>query len=150
VEIVGYLIPTRGIASPLIKYDHKRLSTVCMCVHRAMPWLTRLVTGSHYWGLGSRPGQSLWDLWRTKRHRERLFSEFFSSPLSISFHCGSPYSHIIWGMNNGPDGGHSSEIQSHSIDRTTCVCAYTLISWHIFVAYNNYYFSWQNIFPLTR
>jgi hypothetical protein len=26
VEIVGYLIPTRGIASPLIKYDRKRLS----------------------------------------------------------------------------------------------------------------------------
>jgi hypothetical protein len=27
VEIVGYLIPTRGIASPLIKYDGKRLKT---------------------------------------------------------------------------------------------------------------------------
>jgi hypothetical protein len=26
VEIVGYLIPTRGIARPLIKYDHKRLT----------------------------------------------------------------------------------------------------------------------------
>jgi hypothetical protein len=25
VEIVGYLIPTRGIASPLIKYDSRRL-----------------------------------------------------------------------------------------------------------------------------
>jgi hypothetical protein len=26
VEIVGYLIPTRRRASPLIKYDHKRLN----------------------------------------------------------------------------------------------------------------------------
>jgi hypothetical protein len=28
VEIVGYLIPTRGIASPLIKYDRKRLRVI--------------------------------------------------------------------------------------------------------------------------
>jgi hypothetical protein len=28
VEIVGYLIPTRGRASPLIKYDHKRLTVI--------------------------------------------------------------------------------------------------------------------------
>jgi hypothetical protein len=28
VEIVGYLIPTRGRASPLIKYDRKRLKAV--------------------------------------------------------------------------------------------------------------------------
>jgi hypothetical protein len=35
VEIVGYLIPTRGIASPLIKYDRKRLinmKTFCVGV----------------------------------------------------------------------------------------------------------------------
>jgi hypothetical protein len=29
VEIVGYLILTRGIASPLIKYDRKRLTSTC-------------------------------------------------------------------------------------------------------------------------
>jgi hypothetical protein len=34
-----------------------------------------------------------------------FFSEFFSFPLSISFHCSSPYSCIICGMNNRPYGG---------------------------------------------
>jgi hypothetical protein len=42
VEIVGYLIPTRGRASPLIKYDRKRLTcnswdgntrVICLKVH---------------------------------------------------------------------------------------------------------------------
>jgi hypothetical protein len=37
---------------------------------------------------------------------------FSPSPLlflSVSFHCGSPYSHIIWGMNIRSVGGRSSE-----------------------------------------
>jgi hypothetical protein len=33
---------------------------------------------------------------------DRFFSEFFSFPLSISFHRGSPYSYIIWGIKIGP------------------------------------------------
>jgi hypothetical protein len=43
---------------------------------------------------GLRPGQSMWDLWWTRWHCNRLFSEFFGFPLSISFHRGSPYSNI--------------------------------------------------------
>jgi hypothetical protein len=30
-------------------------------------------------------GQSMWDLWWTKWHWDRFFSEYFSFPLSISF-----------------------------------------------------------------
>jgi hypothetical protein len=36
--------------------------------------------------------------------------------LSVSFHRGSPYSYIVWGMNNRPVCGRSSEIQSHPVD----------------------------------
>jgi hypothetical protein len=36
--------------------------------------------------------------------------------LSVSFHCGSPCSYIIWGMNSRPVGSRSSETQSHPID----------------------------------
>jgi hypothetical protein len=28
----------------------------------------------------------MWDLWWTKRHWDRFFSEYFGFPLSISFH----------------------------------------------------------------
>jgi hypothetical protein len=45
------------------------------------------------------------------------FSVSSSVPLSVPFHHGSPYSYIIWGINNSPFGGRSSEIQSHPIDR---------------------------------
>jgi hypothetical protein len=44
---------------------------------------------------GSRPGQSMWDLWLTKWHWERFFSEFFGFPLSISFHRRSPNSYHL-------------------------------------------------------
>jgi hypothetical protein len=35
---------------------------------------------------------------------------------SISFHCSSPHSCIIWGINNRPVYGNSSETQSHPVD----------------------------------
>jgi hypothetical protein len=37
-------------------------------------------------------------------HWDRVFEELLDFPLSISFHRGSPYSYISWGMNNRPDG----------------------------------------------
>jgi hypothetical protein len=43
VEIVGYLIPTRGIASPLIKYDHKRL------IINTPPGIIRVISKSVGW-----------------------------------------------------------------------------------------------------
>jgi hypothetical protein len=42
----------------------------------------------------------MWSLWWTKWLWDR-FSEFFSFPLSISFHRGSPYSYIAWGCAIG-------------------------------------------------
>jgi hypothetical protein len=41
---------------------------------------------------------------------------FIRFPLSISTHRGSPYSYIIWGMNNRPVGGCSSDTLSHPTD----------------------------------
>jgi hypothetical protein len=43
----------------------------------------RYSLASHRGGPGSRPGQSMWDLWWTKWHCDRFFSEFFGFPLSI-------------------------------------------------------------------
>jgi hypothetical protein len=63
---------------------------------------------------GSRPGQSMWDLWRTV-HSDRFVSEFFGFPLSISFHRRSPCSNIAWGGDNRPTFSRSSETQSHPI-----------------------------------
>jgi hypothetical protein len=37
----------------------------------------------HRGGPGSHPGQSMWDLWWTKWHWDRSFSEFFSFPVNI-------------------------------------------------------------------
>jgi hypothetical protein len=51
----------------------------------------------------------MWDLWWIKWHWDRVFFEFFGFPLAISFHHDSPYSYIIWGINNRPVGGRSSE-----------------------------------------
>jgi hypothetical protein len=44
------------------------------------------------------------------------FSPASSVFICQSFHRASPYSYDIWGMNNRPVGGRSSETQSHPID----------------------------------
>jgi hypothetical protein len=46
----------------------------------------------------------------------QVFSKFFGFTLSVSFHRRFPYPYIIWGMNNRPVSGRSSETQSHPID----------------------------------
>jgi hypothetical protein len=70
------------------------------------------------------PGLSMWDLWWKKWHWYRLFFELFSSSLSVSFHCGSPYLYIIWGMSNTPDGGHSSEtVSPHRHEQEEDICS---------------------------
>jgi len=45
------------------------------------------VLASHHSGLGSMPGQSTLDSCWTQSHRDRFFSEYFSIPLSVQFHC---------------------------------------------------------------
>jgi hypothetical protein len=59
---------------------------------------------SHYGGLG----HSMWDLWWTKWHWDRIFFEFLGFSLSISFHRVCSYLYI-WEMNNRTVGGRSSE-----------------------------------------
>jgi hypothetical protein len=52
----------------------------------------------------------------------------FGFLLSVSFHCGSPYSYIIWGMNSRPVGGYSSETLSCPIDMNNSIS-----SSHLFI-----------------
>jgi hypothetical protein len=66
------------------------------------------------------PSQSMWDLWWTKWQCGRSLHEFFSFLLSISFYRGSPYSHIIWGMNSRLNGDRSSETESHPMNMNLC------------------------------
>jgi hypothetical protein len=54
-------------------------------------------------------------MWWRKWHWDRFISQFFGCPLSTSFHSGSSCSCIIWGMNNRPVAGRSSETSSHPI-----------------------------------
>jgi hypothetical protein len=58
---------------------------------------------------GSRSSQSMCNLWRTKWHWDRFYSELFGLPLSVPFRHNSPYSYITWGMKSRPVGGRSSE-----------------------------------------
>jgi hypothetical protein len=48
-------------------------------------------------------------LWWTNWHWDRFLSGF---PLSVSFDRSSPYSYVIWEMNNTPVSGRSSETVS--------------------------------------
>jgi hypothetical protein len=43
----------------------------------------------------------------------QVFSEIFGVPLTILFHYSSPYSYIIWGMNNRPQS--IAAVQRHSL-----------------------------------
>jgi hypothetical protein len=49
------------------------------------------------------------DLWWTKWYRDSFFSKFFTFPLCQYHLTLTLYSYIIWGMNNRPVGGYSSE-----------------------------------------
>jgi hypothetical protein len=58
----------------------------------------------------------MWDLWWSKWHWDRFLSEFFRFTVAISFHCGCPYSYIIWGMKNIAVAGRSLETYPHPTD----------------------------------
>jgi hypothetical protein len=51
-------------------------------------------------GPGSRPGHSILDVLWTKWHWYRFFSEFFGSPLSISFHRYSICIYVVIVINS--------------------------------------------------
>jgi hypothetical protein len=53
----------------------------------------------------------MWDLWLTKWHWDRVFSEFFDFPVNII----PPWLSVlidILGMNNRPAGGHFRDVVS--------------------------------------
>jgi hypothetical protein len=91
----------------------------------------RWSSASHRGGPGSRPGQSMWDLWCTKWHWDRFFSEFSGFSLSVSFHRHSPNSyhlgnalyanvsrHPRLGIRPTPPSGKNS---------TYCICGFSVI-----------------------
>jgi len=61
-----------------------------VCLLRDTDWILK-----HHGGPGSIPGQPIWDLWWTKLHRDRFFSQYFSF-LSVSFHQCSILIHSIY------------------------------------------------------
>jgi hypothetical protein len=55
------------------------------------------------------PGQSMWNLWWTQWHWDRFFLEYFSFPLSISFHrCSITRKNEKKGLHNKPQGRGAS------------------------------------------
>ena len=53
-----------------------------------------LPPASHAGDLGQRPRQAMWYVWCTKLRRNRVFSEYFELPLSVSFHrCSTSIFH---------------------------------------------------------
>jgi hypothetical protein len=59
-------------------------------------WLSKMWCCCQCGGLGSISGQSMWDLWWTKLHLDRLFSQCLSFALSLSFHqCSVSHSVIF-------------------------------------------------------
>jgi hypothetical protein len=63
----------------------KRMQGYCsVCSHQSFiklsSWAVPLrgLLASHHRDLGLHPGQSVWDLWWTKLHWDRVFFEFFS------------------------------------------------------------------------
>lgn len=80
-----------------------RIHFLPCALHATMPWLRRIVS---WLGPHSIPGQTMWDLWQTLYHWDRLFSEYFGStpchyhPTSAAYSCihQSPrvYSLLNW------------------------------------------------------
>jgi hypothetical protein len=69
-----------------------------MNIDQTISMLGGYSSASHRRGPGSCLVQSKWDLWLTKWHWDRVFSEFFGFTLSVSFHRSSRDSYITWGM----------------------------------------------------
>jgi hypothetical protein len=59
----------------------------------------------------------MWDLLWTKWQWSWLFFGFVSFPFLISFHQGVELIHIIWGMNNRPVVGRSSQLHSTDMNK---------------------------------
>lgn len=79
MKLVGtHLCWRHFIKRETLKHCQRVVSVV-----RTVRWLRRLVAISHCGGPGSRSCQFLWDLWCTKLHWDRSFSEAFRFSLSV-------------------------------------------------------------------
>jgi hypothetical protein len=71
---------------------------------------------SHCGGKGSRPEQSMWDLWWKKWQYDRVFSKSFCFTLSVSFHRCSVFTNVLYGgWIMGPLAAAVPQRQSHAI-----------------------------------
>jgi hypothetical protein len=80
-------------------------------VSGTVPWLRQLVAGLSPRRPGFAPGSIHVGFVAYDVALGQVFSfEFFSFLQSLSFDRVSPYTCIVWGMNNRPVGGRSSEM----------------------------------------
>jgi hypothetical protein len=66
-------------------------------------------------GPGSRPNQSMWDLWWKMWHSHRFFSEFFGFRFQLSFHHCSLYS---YSLGDEQQALYTTAVQRHLIPST--------------------------------
>jgi hypothetical protein len=92
----------------LLKFGNLWFIRICMCVS-VLNFLTLTVFRLKSRSLRSRPGQSMWDLWWTKWHWDRVYFEFFGFRLSIYRPAVALPTNIIRGMNSMSVIGGSSE-----------------------------------------
>jgi hypothetical protein len=76
-----------GVSGQLRMVHNEESGGVCRSV-----WLRWLVAGLSPRRPGFSPRSIQWDLWWAKWHWDRVFSECFGFPLSISFHRGLHFS----------------------------------------------------------
>jgi hypothetical protein len=81
--------------------------------HRAMPWLRWLIAGLSPWQPGFAPRSIQWDLWWTKWHWDRFFSEFFGFPVTII----PPWAPLLRKLKKNSSFIHSPFHSSSSRDR---------------------------------
>jgi hypothetical protein len=79
-------------------------------------WLRQLVSGLSPWRAEFMPGSVHVGFVVDKMALGHDFLQVFGLSLAISFHHGSPYSYITWGINNRSTGGLNSKTLSHPID----------------------------------
>ena len=75
------------------KCSSRNRTLFCCSLQFQRPWhvLGGQSPAYHRGGMGSIPDQSMWDLWWTECHWDGFLCQYFSFPLSVSFHqCSIP------------------------------------------------------------
>jgi hypothetical protein len=105
-------VRTSETSASFYETARRKIPENCYLHSQAVPWLSRRPltaeagVRARFCPCGSRDRVAL----------TQVFLQVLWFPLSVSFHHDSPYSYIIWGMNNRPVGGRRSETQSLPID----------------------------------